>query len=345
MDAVAQNHVAVPTDLLLPALLCLLPVLGYLGLLVLLDSYQLMPMRQIAALLAAGMASALVGLAVNGAALGLFGLTLDTYSRLVSPLVEEALKAAVIVWLVQRHRIGFLIDAAIAGFAVGSGFALIENLHALTRLPEAGIPTWVVRGFGTAVMHGGATAAFAVMALLVQERHESGGWRAAWLGFAAAALLHSLFNHLIEQPKLATVAVLVVVPALLLGAFALGERALGEWLGRGFDADAELLGLLRSGEWTDAPVGRYLATLRARFPAPVLADLLCYLRVFTELSMRAKGQLLMREQGFRPQWNDAARADMQELRYLERAIGVAGMVALAPLLPMRRRALRQLVTA
>jgi RsiW-degrading membrane proteinase PrsW (M82 family) len=335
----------VPTDLLLPALLCLLPVFGYLGLLVLLDSYQLMPLRQIAALLGAGMVAALVGLALNGALLGLLGLSLDAYSRLVAPLVEEALKAAVIVWLVRRHRIGFLIDAAIAGFAVGSGFALIENLHALSRVPEAGLPTWIVRGFGTAVMHGGATAAFAVMALLIQERHESGAWRAAAIGFAAAALLHGLFNHLIEWPQLATVVVLVVVPALLLGAFSLGERALGEWLGRGFDADAELLGLLRSGEWTDAPVGRYLATLRARFPPAVLADLLCYLRVFTELSMRAKGQLMMREQGFRPQWDAAVQADLDELRYLERAIGVAGLVALAPLLPMRRRALRQLVTA
>lgn len=334
-----------PTDLLLPALLCFLPVFGYLGLLVLLDSYQLMPLRQIAALMAAGMAMALAAWALNAGVLGLLGITLDAYSRLVAPLVEEALKAAVVVWLVRRQRIGFLIDAAIAGFAIGSGFALVENLHALSRVPEAGLSTWIVRGFGTAVMHGGATAAFAVMALLVQERNESGAWRAVWIGFASAALLHGLFNHLIEQPQLATVVMLVVVPALLLGAFAFGERALGEWLGRGFDADTELLGLLRSGEWTDAPVGRYLATLRARFPPPVLADLLCYLRLFTELSMRAKGQLMMREQGFRPQWNDAAHADMQELRYLERAIGVAGLVALAPLLPMRRRALRQLVSA
>lgn len=335
----------VPTDLLLPAALCLVPVLAYLGLLVLLDSYQLMPPRQIGVLLGVGMLTALMGLAVNTAALDRLGLPLVTYSRLVAPPVEEALKAAVILWLVRRHRIGFLIDAAIAGFAVGSGFALIENLLALSRLPEAGLPTWVVRGFGTAVMHGGATAAFAVMALLMQERRESDGWRAAAVGFAAATLLHSLFNHLVEWPQVATVVVLVVVPALLLAAFALGERALGEWLGRGFDADAELLGQLRSGAWSDAPVGRYLSTLRARFPAAVLADLLCYLRVFTELSMRAKGQLLMREQGFQPRWDASVRADLEELRYLERAIGVAGMVALAPLLPMRRRALRQLMSA
>jgi RsiW-degrading membrane proteinase PrsW (M82 family) len=332
-------------DLLLSALLGLLPVLGYLGLLLLLDSYQLMPLRQVMALLAAGMVLAVAALLVNDALLELLDLPISAYSRWVAPAVEEALKAGVIVWLIRRHRVGFLIDAAIAGFAVGCGFALLENVHALTRLVDAGIATWVVRGFGTAVMHGGATAVFAMMALLVQERDESGAVRAAWLGYAAAVLVHALFNRLTGSPQTAAVVMLVLVPALLLVAFWLGERALADWLGRGFDADAELLRLLRSGQWTDAPVGRYLMSLRSRFPAPVLADLLSYLRLFTELSMRAKGQLMMREQGFEPRWDEAARADLAELQHLERAIGVAGTVALTPLLPMRRRALRQLVMA
>ena len=63
------------------------------------------------------------------------------------------------------HRIGFLVDAAIFGFAVGTGFALAENLYYLHLAAEAGMGTWIVRGFGTALMHGGATALFAVMGL------------------------------------------------------------------------------------------------------------------------------------------------------------------------------------
>ncbi len=76
-------------------------------------------------------------------------------------MIEELLKAAVIVVLMRTHRIGFPVDAAICGFAVGTGFAVVENLYFLHAMPDAGMGTWIVRGFGTAFMHGGVTAIFA----------------------------------------------------------------------------------------------------------------------------------------------------------------------------------------
>ena len=53
-------------------------------------------------------------------------------------------------------------DAAIYGFAVGTGFALVENVYYLLSLPGAPAALWIVRGFGTAVMHGGTTAILAM---------------------------------------------------------------------------------------------------------------------------------------------------------------------------------------
>lgn len=330
--------------MLTPALLCLLPVLGFLGLLVFLDSYKLVPLRSVSGLLAAGVAMAGLSYLANAWLLAALDMEVGVYARWLAPLVEEGLKSAVVVGLIRRQRIGFLIDAAIAGFAVGSGFAVVENLHVLWRVSDASLSTWFVRGFGTAVMHGGATAAFSLMALSLLERDERRGWLALVPGLLVAVLLHAAFNRLIENPRLATVAVLLTVPPLLLAAFQLGERSVGDWLGRGFDADADLLGLMRSGSLPDSPVGRYLASLRDRFSATVLADLLCYLRLFTELSLRAKGLLLMRENGFAATVDEATRANMAELKYLERSIGLTGMLALSPLLPMRRRVLRQLHT-
>ena len=198
----------------------------------------------------------------------------------------------------RRHRIGFLVDAAIAGFAVGCGFALVENLYVLWSVPDAGLPTWIVRGFGTAIMHGGATATVALGALATLERDEHQGLRAALPGFAAAVLLHSSFNHLIHVPKVATLAALLTVPILLLAAFHRSERTLTAWLNHGFDADAQMLELLHSGRLSDSPVGQYLTSLKIHFRGPVVADLLCYLRLFTELALRAKGLLMMRENGF-----------------------------------------------
>ena len=93
---------------------------------------------------------------VNAAALNALGIDLTLFSRDLSPIVEETLKGLVIVGLIRAHRIGFLVDAAIFGFAVGTGFALVENVYFLEIVKDAGIGTWIVRGFGTAIMHGGA---------------------------------------------------------------------------------------------------------------------------------------------------------------------------------------------
>ena len=43
----------------------------------------------------------------------------EAYSRYVSPWIEEALKAAVLMVLIRTRRVGLPVDAAIAGFAIG----------------------------------------------------------------------------------------------------------------------------------------------------------------------------------------------------------------------------------
>ena len=249
------------------------------------------------------------------------------------------------MWLVRRNRIGFMVDAAIVGFAIGCGFALAENLYFLTRLHDVAVGTWIVRGFGTAIMHGGAAAIFSLVTLAILEHDERHGLAALIPGYVAAVLLHASFNHLSRDSAISVPLVLVAVAAVLSFAYQRGERTLSQWLGGGFDADAELLTLIRSGRLDESPTGRYLATLRRRFDALVVVDLLSYVRLFTEVSMRAKGVLLMRENGFEAPLDRDAVEHLAELGYLEGSIGRTGLLALAPLLPMRRKVLRQLLTA
>ena len=328
--------------LVAPYLLSLLPVLALLATLVVLDSYALVPLHMVALMLGGGVAMAIASYFVNAWLMQLFGMRVQEYSRFAAPLVEEALKALVIVWLIRRHRIGFLVDAAILGFALGSGFALLENTYAVWRIPNAGMSAWIIRGFGTAIMHGGATASFALVSLAILERDERQGFFALLPGFAAAAAVHSTFNHLIHAPGLAAGVMLLAVPLLLMFAWHRGEQALGDWLGRGFDADAKLLEIINSGQFARSPMGLYLLSLKTRFSGPIVADLLCYLRLFTELSLRAKGILLMRENGFEAKVDEVTQAGFAELSHLESTISVTGLMALHPLLPMRRKALRQL---
>jgi hypothetical protein len=279
---------------------------------------------------------------VNAGALGLLRIELSAYSRYVSPIVEELLKGLVIVALIRSHRIGFLVDAAIFGFAVGTGFALVENIYFLEIARDAGIGTWIVRGFGTAIMHGGATAVFAVMGLALLEQAPRARVRSLLPGLALAVVLHSAFNHLLHSPRLATLAILFAVPLLLYAVFQRSDRAVGEWLGQGFDADTEMLELINSGRLSDSHIGHYLQTMTDKFRGPIVADLLCYLRLYTELALRAKGILMMRENGFEVPVDEETRAKFTELRYLEASIGKTGLIAIHPLCHMSHKDLWQL---
>jgi len=325
------------------ALVALLPVLVFLAALLWLDSYKLMAPWAVVIVIGAGAALAAASYPLNGLLLGRLDIGLAAFSRYVAPLTEEVLKGLVIVVLVRMHRIGFLVDAAIFGFAVGTGFALAENLYYLRLAVDAGMGTWIVRGFGTALMHGGTTALFAVMAVARMERSAKPGALDFLPGFVVAVLLHSGFNHLSHAPLVATLATMLTLPPLQWLVFERSEQALRRWIGQGFDADAHLLELIGSGSFASSPPGRYLASLKRSLPGALLADALCYLRLYTELALRAKGVLMMREAGFEPpDVDDETRAKFSELRYLEKSVGPTGLRALRPVLNMRRRELWQL---
>lgn len=328
--------------LVLHAAVALLPALCFLAALVAFDSYKLVRLRTVLGVIVLGGLTAVASYFANLVALDGLELQFRDYSRLVAPAIEESLKAMVILLLMRGERIGFLVDAAIFGFAVGTGFALIENLFYLQSLPDAHIAVWIVRGFGTAVMHGGVQAIFAVILLVLGERRGATDLGAVLPPLAIAIVVHSAFNHFALPPIMQTLMILVALPALLWLVFARSERAVARWINHGFDTDTELLELINSGALSDAPVGRYLNTLRARFRGEVVADLLCYLKLMVELTLRAKGVLMMRENGFVTEVGKSTRAKFEEMRFLERSVGPTALRAMKPFLHMSRKDLWQL---
>ena len=308
------------------------PVLTLLATLLYLDSYQLVKLRTVVAVVVCGAVAAAFCFVANAYLLGLLAIEFGTFTRYVGPITEELLKSLIIVALIRSHRIGFLIDAGILGFAVGTGFATVENLYYLERVRDAGMGTWIVRGFGTALMHGGCTAIFAMMSVALLEQMRKAVFAPFVPGFALAVLLHSAFNHMYVSPRLSTTVVIVALPPLLLLVFQRSEKTVSKWLVEGFDADTQMLESITSGRFADSPAGRYLSSLKHRFKGPVVADLLCYIRLHTELALRAKGMLLMRENGFDVAVDDETRAKFTEVRYLKQSIGKTGLLAVLPML-------------
>ncbi|HEX9659781.1 MAG TPA: PrsW family glutamic-type intramembrane protease [Rhodothermales bacterium] len=328
--------------LLAPIGISLTPVFVFLGALMFLDTYKLIrPKRVLIAIGYGGLAAGFCYFA-NGFLYQQLGWSQEAFTHYVSPFVEEFTKALLIVFLMARHKIGFSVDAAIAGFSVGAGFAAVENVYYLSQLGDVGLITWFVRGFGTAVMHGGTTALLGILTMHASDRRELPLWIAALIGLGAAYVFHSGFNHFPLRPVPMTLLQLAVLPTVVVIVFQRSEQYTQEWLGVGFDSDQELLAIIYDGRISESRIGAYLEELKAQFPGEVVVDMLCYLRLYIELSMKAKGTLLMQQAGFKVAPDPTIRPKFEELEYLKNSIGRLGLLALAPFIHTSSRDLWQI---
>jgi len=316
------------------------PVLLFLAALILMDSYKLVTRRSVALALGAGVLAAGISLLLNPLLLA-GGIDPTLLRRYWGPLLEEIVKAIYVVYLIRSAHVGFLVDAAILGFAVGTGFAVVENVYYASVMRDLELGLWLVRGLGTAVMHGSTTAIVAILSKSQADRRDTRSLAVVFPGLPLAFAVHSLYNHLILNPLVSTALLLIAMPLLVGFVFERSGRATRDWLRVSLDTDVELLDSIESGRVEGTPAGAYLASL-SRLPGPVVADMLCYLRIHLELSLRAKGILIARAAGLDLPIDEDARADLREMRFLERSIGKTGKMAMMPFLRSSSRDLWQL---
>lgn len=329
-------------ELLLKVIIGLLPVLIFLGVLLYMDSYKLVKLHLVTRVILAGVLTAVIAYFANSYAIGGLDIEFFHYTRYVSPIIEESLKGLVIVYLLRNNQIGFLVDSAIMGFAVGAGFAMAENMYYLYHATDAHVVVWVVRGFGTAVMHGGVTAILSVLAHTMTERWNQTNPALFLPGLMVAAVLHSIFNQFLISPILSTVATLVIIPLILMLVFQKSVGLMHDWLEVDFDANEELLKKIHRGEFTHGKAGQFLLELRNRFDGMMAADMLCYIRLHFELAIRAKSTLMAREFGIDVAVDESVMEKFKELHALERGIGKVGFLAMRPYLHMSRKDLWQI---
>ncbi len=308
----------------------LAPVLCLLALLVMMDSFKLVPIRFVLQALAAGALAALAALVINSRLLDA-GMPHALLTRAIAPVVEELLKLVFVVYAIRRKRVGFPVDAAILGFAVGTGFAVVENTYYLSAVRSGGIALWLVRGFGAAILHGATTAIAAIASQTLASTRPRPGLKLFVPGALAAIAIHAVYNQFVLPPVVATLLLLAALPPLVLLTFSRSEHSTRDWMSAGLDLDVELLRLVLSDDFGHTRLGAYLNELRTRFPGPVVADMFCLMRLELELGIRAKGMLMAREAGLDVPMDDELVNGLAEVRYLEKSIGATGLLALTPL--------------
>jgi RsiW-degrading membrane proteinase PrsW (M82 family) len=328
-------------DLLIDAAISLTPVVVFLVLLLQFDSYKLVSPRETSLALTAGVVLCGVSYVVNAGLIAITRLDFLPYSHFVAPFVEEGAKGAMMVWLVARNRIGFAIDAAILGFAVGTGFSVVENLYYLSVFPDANVGTLVVRGFGTALMHGGATALFGMVsqAYIDRDRYQLTDFIP---GYGAAVLLHAIYNLLYATPLLAAVSVLLALPAVLYFIFSKSEHQVHSWLLQDYATHEQVLADIKSGAFKNGEAGRFITAMVAKLGPVAANDMFAYIRVHTELALRADQVDLARETEKPMAITDVDRDNFARLHALEKRIGRTAMMALRPHLHFTRKQLWEL---
>ncbi len=310
-------------------LFSIFPVLVFLLFLFFLDSFKLV------------FKSVLVASLSWGAFIAILLYLLKFSHPVFAPIAEELLKSVFVLYLIRRGKVGFIIDAAIYGFASGAGFALAENLFYLHAMPEASILTWIIRGFGTAFMHGGCTAIVA-MVVIFGKSLEKNGIIFLILAFVAVSIIHYTFNLFYINPVLQTLGIVVLLAALFVIIFRYSEQRLHHWLEVEFSSEVALLNMMNRGEMLSTKAGKYLDSLKTSFPPESILDLYCYIQLYLELSIKAKRNLMLRENDFPVVVEDDIDLKLAELTALKKRIGKVGEITLMPLLSMNYRDLWKL---
>jgi RsiW-degrading membrane proteinase PrsW (M82 family) len=127
-------------------------------------------------------------------------LDIRTISRFVAPVSEEIIKSLLLILLVRRRSFKYFVDGSIYGFAVGIGFAVIENYRYIGNFPTDALTISIGRALSTNLIH--ATSSAIVGVLLGLARFQRGLPRRVMyftVGLGIAILTHGGFNNLVSR--------------------------------------------------------------------------------------------------------------------------------------------------
>lgn len=334
----------------------LLPVVVYIVVVYVLDSFALISVKRLLLLVLCGMAAAL-------ACFGLFQLTWtvlpESVSDFVDPVIEEAVKAIPLLILARRKKIAFFIDSVICGAAVGGGFSILENIFYLVLGDELGMGTVLFRGLEVALIHMGCSAIVAaalMFAVRLDGRRRAhleikrrDVWMAVFLLLAAPAL-HVAHNTFHFNPLMQFIAVFGSMAGLLVWTYQYDGDMIHRWLDKGLDKQVDLFRSIQEGNLSETKTGQFLLSVKDSFSPEMFFDVICYVKLNVELSIAAKSRFMLREAKLDlPLEEEQAKiilAQYEEYRVLEKRLGQSARITIAPVVkfyPADRKALDDLL--
>lgn len=123
----------------------------------------------------------------------------DVFRRYTAPIIEEVLKGLLLIYLVRRPQFHYFVDGAIYGFAIGIGFAVIENYTYVIGTQQAAIGIAVSRVLSTNLMHATGSALIGISLGYARFEKLGNALVAGLSGLILALLVHIGFNNLVTR--------------------------------------------------------------------------------------------------------------------------------------------------
>ncbi len=122
-----------------------------------------------------------------------------TLVQFIAPITEEILKGLLFVFLFRKINFTYFVDGAIYGFAVGIGFAVLENYEYIANFESAALSIAIGRVISTNLIHASATALVGIAFGLARFQKGLRLIGQILAGLLVAMALHVMFNNLVTR--------------------------------------------------------------------------------------------------------------------------------------------------
>ncbi|MEB2287944.1 MAG: PrsW family glutamic-type intramembrane protease [Anaerolineae bacterium] len=178
------------------AISILIPLAFMLGIWML-EIYAQSRMRTMALAMAWGVVVFIVASVFHDRLLAWGALNFEQVATLSAPVIEELLKALLIVALASHLALTYTVDGTAYGFAIGTGFGMAENLDYVISNPDRALPIALSRVLSVSLMHAyttGLVGTAAGSSLFLTRRAQL---LRVGVSVAVAMILHAAFNWLV----------------------------------------------------------------------------------------------------------------------------------------------------
>ena len=154
--------------------------------------------RRVMTFMIIGICSCLFVSEINGFFLRLFKNDISYVTTTITPITEEVIKALPLLYYAivlsdDRHEI------TANAFAIGVGFAVLENIVILTQNLENVTIVWaLIRGFGSGLVHGICTVMVGFGISYIKKRRKL-FFCGTFALLSTAIIYHAIFNLLVQS--------------------------------------------------------------------------------------------------------------------------------------------------